>query len=214
MLLSLKRLTTMRIHILILFSLVMFPINLSAKSNIDAGPIDKQLVKKVNLTGNGKQDKIILHLTAKNIKAPFLWTLTIISKGKQIYSYRSDDTWLNNFFGDKDYIGGCTDYISCKKKYYYHDLIDEIIQTNNKSINVDGILDKSQTNTLYPLGRKQLKECCNIIGEQAESILNKLEAKFRSGKAITVNIPISPVQDNSPLIFVPEIDRFIEFYKE
>jgi hypothetical protein len=205
MLLPLKKLTTMKIYILILFSLVIFPINLSAKAKIDAGSIDKQLVKIVDVTGNGKQDKIILHLKAKNIKAPFLWTLTIMSEGKPIYSYSSDDTWLNGFFESVNYVGDCKDYISCKKKYYYHDILNGIVETDNKSTDVEGILDKSVSNTLYPLGQEQLKECCNITGEQAELILKKLEAKFRSGKAITVNIPVSPVEGHPPLIFVPEI---------
>jgi hypothetical protein len=190
------------------------PITLMAQSASDVSPVDQELVKEVDVTGDGKPEKIILHLTAKNMKAPFVWTLTIISEGKQIYAYKSDDTHLDKFFNDEGYVLDCKDYMSCKKKYYYHDILDVLVLSGNKWYDVNGILDKSQTNTLYPVGRKQLRECCNVTGQQADAILSKIENKLRTGKAIVINILQSPVHANPPLTFVSEVGRFIRFYEE
>ena len=137
-----------------------------------------------------------------------------MSKGEQIYGYSNDDTWLDKFFNNKGYVLGCKDYISCKYKYYYHDILDGLVLTGSRWYDVNGILDQSKTNTLYPLGGKQLRECCNVTGERADAILRKIEDKFRAGKAIVINVPKSPVKSNPPLIFVPEVGRFIEFYEE
>ncbi len=204
----------MGLHLLVLFLFVIYPANIFAQSTSDTSPIDQELVKEVDVTGDGKADKIILHLTARNIKAPFTWTLTIISKGKQIYSYNSDDAWLDKFFNDEGYVLGCKDYVGCKKKYYYHDILDVLVLTGSKWYDVNGILDRSQPNTLYPLGRKQLQECCNVTGQKADMILNGIESKIRTGKAIILNVLQSPVHTNPPLIFVPEVGRFIRFYEE
>lgn len=200
--------------LLFFFILALYPSILFSKTAIAVSPIDQQLIKEIDVTGDGKPEKIVLHLTAKNMVAPFKWTLTIISEGKQIYSYSSDDTWLDKFFNHEGYVSGCNDYISCKKKYYYHDIFNVLVLTGSEWYNIDGILDKSQPNTLYPLGRKQLIECCNVTGQQADGYLSIIEGKLRTGKAIVINILKSPVHANSPLIFIPEVNRFIKFYED
>ena len=204
----------MKLLFLVIFLVTIYPSSIFAQVTDDLKPVDEEIVKEVDVTGDGRPEKIILHLIAKSIKTPFAWTLTVISEGKQIYSYNSDDKWLDEFFNDEGYVLGCKGYLSCKKKYYNHDLLDALVLTGNKWYNVDGILDKSQSNTLFPLGRKQLQECCDITGQLAEEILNKIENKFRAGKAIAINVLQSPVHANSPLIYVPEIGRFISFYEE
>jgi len=176
--------------------------------------IDEKIVKTMDVTGDGKVDNIVLHLKAKNIKAPFLWSLTIISDGKIIYSHNSDDSWLDQFFNDIGYVSDCKDYLSCKNKYYYHDILESLVLTGNKWYNANGILDKSQSNTLYPLGRKQLSECCNITGARADAILSKIESKLRKGSAVALNVLKSPVQASPPMIFAPEVGRFLIIYED
>lgn len=200
--------------LLFFFILALYPSILFSETTIAVSPIDQQLIKEIDVTGDGKPEKIVLHLTAKNMEAPFKWTLTIISEGKQIYSYSSDDNWFDKFFNHAGYVSGCNDYISCKKKYYYHDIFNVLVLTGSEWYDIEGILDKSQPNTLYPLGRKQLKECCNVTVQQADGYLSIIEGKLRNGKAIAINILKSPVEANSPLIFIPEVSRFISFYED
>jgi hypothetical protein len=181
-------------------------------SNLKA--VDEKIVKEVDVTGDGKPDKIILQLKAKDVKAPFTWTLAIIAEDKQIYSYTSDDKWLDEFFNDEGYVENCQGYTDCKQKYYFHDILDSLVLTGDAWFDITGILDPSSSNTLYPLGRKELKDCCNIEGKQADGILGKIEKNLRSGKAIAINVLCSPVKANPPMIYAPEIDRFIKIYEE
>ncbi len=179
-----------------------------------ASAIDKKIVKTMDVTGDGKADEIILHLKAKDMKAPFKWSLTIISGGKIVYSHDSDDTWLDQNFNDVGYVSDCDNYLSCKNKYYFHDILQSLVLTGDKWYTVNGILDKSQSNTLYPLGRKQLRECCNITGSRADAILRKIENKLRAGNAVALNVLISPVQAEAPMIFAPEVGRFLIIYDD
>jgi hypothetical protein len=177
-------------------------------------PIDEVLTKEADLTGDGKPEKIFLHLRAADMRSPFSWTLTINSGDAEIYRYASDDGWLNEFFGDEGYVLGCTGYIECKRKYYFHDLIEGFVLTGGTSYDANGVTDRSHSNTLYPLGMKQLEECCNVDKQTAERILGRVEKRLRDKTAVILDIPISPVKSNPPLIFVPEIERFIRFYEE
>lgn len=104
--------------------------------------------------------------------------------------------------------------MSCKKKYYYHDILDGLVLTGSQCYDVNGILDKSQSNTLYPICRRQLRDCYNVTDKQADVVLQRIESNLRAGKAIAINVLKSPVQANPPLIFVPEVANFIRFYED
>jgi hypothetical protein len=93
-------------------------------------------------------------------------------------------------------------------------ILQSLVLTGDKWYDVNGILDKAQSNTLYPLGRKQLRECCNITGSRADAILSKIENKLRTGKAVALNVLISPVEANPPMIFAPEVGRFLMIYED
>ena len=85
----------MKLLLLVISLATILPASLLAQVTDDLKPIDKEIVKKVDVTGDGRPEKILLHLKAKNIKAPFAWTLSVMSEGQLIYSYNSDDTWLD-----------------------------------------------------------------------------------------------------------------------
>jgi len=204
----------MKAYFLIAILFLSFPCVLMAQSAENSKAIDRSITKKFDVTGDGKSDEITLHLKAENINSPFKWTLTIISDKKIIFTHDSDDTWLDRFFNDAGFASDCGGYISCKEKYYYHDILDSIILTGNKWYDLNGILDKSKDNTLYPLGRKQLQVCCNITGLTADAILSKIENNLRNGSAVAINVLVSPLKSKPAMIFAPEVGRFLVIYEE
>jgi hypothetical protein len=203
----------MKAYLIIIILFIAIPSSLMAQIQ-KTNAIDEKIEKNIDVTGDGKPDKITLNLKAKNIESPFIWSITIISDGKIIYSHDSDDTRYDEDFKGAGFVSGCNDYLSCKHKYYYHDILDNLVLTGNKWYDADGILDKKNSSTLYPLGRKQLKECCNITGQQADTILGKIEKKLREGKAVLLNVPISTVNSAPPMVFVPEVGRFLIIYED
>jgi len=176
-------------------------------------PIDLDIVRKIDVTGDGEVDTINLHLKAKDFQSPFLWKLTISSSGKQIFKSESNDTWMNSFFSDRGYVLGCTNYDTCKEKYYFHDIIDSLIH-DKSSYDLEGILNRTASNTLYPVGRSHLKKCCSIQGPQADKILAGIESRLRSGKAIVISVLKSPVKSGAPMVYAPEIHGFVPIYED
>jgi hypothetical protein len=172
--------------------------------------IDTVLVRSLDVTGDGKADTISLHLTAKSLSSPFSWTLSISSQGHQIYALSGNDTRIDTLFHDKGYVDDCRGYLDCKKKYYFHDILDGL----EVPYNLNGILDRSHSNTLYSVGSEYLGACCAIKGSDADTILSRMEARLRSGKAVVLTVPTSPMTSEHPMMFAPEVNRFIPIYME
>lgn len=178
-----------------------------------AEPIDELLVRSVDVTGDGKPEKITLVLKAKDFNSPFQWSLSISSSGKQLFTYASDDTRIDPFFADRGFITDCSGYAECKKKWYFKDILNSLIVPRS-GYDLEGILDKSKSNTLYPLGRQYLKECCGIKQNDADAILSRIEKRIRNNQAVLISIPKSPVTSDALMIFCPEVDRFIPVYED
>jgi len=199
-------------HFLTILLLLSCPNILYAQSPIGPNEVDEELTRNVDVTGQGKLNKISLHIRAKSMHSPFTWELSITANGKDIYTYASDDTEIDKFFGSKGYVKNCQGYVDCKKKYYFHDILDNLVLNGNKWYNLEGTLDKTQSNTLYPIGRNYLEKCCAISGTKADAILQNIENKLRNGTAIILNMVTSPVTARNPEVFAPEIGRFIPIY--
>ncbi len=178
-----------------------------------AQPINEELERHIDLTGDGHPEKITLTLKAKGITKPFRWSLTIRSDKKILLEHTRDDSKIDSFFSDQNYVTNCTGYIECKKKWYYKDILDIIIVPRT-GYDLEGILDKKYENTLYPLGRAYLAKCCGIGPKQADRILANMERRIRGGSAVMITIPDTPATGSGLLTFCTEVDRFIPVYED
>jgi hypothetical protein len=174
------------------------------------GAIDTVLVRSVDLTGDGKPDTVSLHLRAKGLTSPFSWELSIRCRGSVLCSYSGDDSAIDKNFHDEGYVLGCNDYVECKRKYYFHDILDGL----EVRYNLEGILDRTQSNTLYAIGGAYLYSCCSIKGAAADAILSAMEERLRRGQAVVISIPTSPMTSEPPMMFAPEVNRFVPIYEE
>jgi hypothetical protein len=174
------------------------------------GAIDTFLVRSMDLTGDGKPDTVSLHLMAQGLTSPFSWELSIRSRGSELCSYSGDDSVIDKNFHDEGYVPGCNDYVACKKKYYFHEILDRL----EARYNLEGVLDRTQSNALYPIGGAYLDSCCSIRGPAAEAILSAMEKRLRNGQAVVISVPTSPMTGQPPMMYAPEVDRFVPIYQE
>ena len=61
-------------------------------------PIDTTLVRKMDVTGDGKPDSILLHFKSKSFTSPFSWSIVIKSRGEMIYQFVDDGVALEDRF--------------------------------------------------------------------------------------------------------------------
>jgi hypothetical protein len=182
-------------------------------SSVMAQPVDEELVRHIDLTGDGNPEKITLTLKAKDIAKPISWSLTIKSVNRVLLQHTRDDARIDAFFKDSNYVTNCTGYLECKKKWYYHDILD-ILVVPTTGYDLEGILDKKYGNTLYPLGRAYLAKCCAIGRKRADHILASIEKRIRNGSAVMISIPDTPATGGALLTFCPEVSRFIPVYED
>jgi hypothetical protein len=180
------------------------------RSKTGGGPINTQLTRKADVTGDGQPETITLQLKAGNYKAPFLWTLAIDSGGNTIFEHDSDDSDVDEVFADRDAMPRCPDYASCKEQYYFHDLLDQLIV---QEYDVDTLLDVSDGKSLYHVGRGHLRDCCNLFGPPADRVLKNVADRLRGGRAAVISVPATPVDAGPLLVYAPEVGQFVPVYE-
>jgi len=180
----------------------------------DNGPVDVTLTRSIDVTGDGEDDTVTLHVTGGAPTAPFTWTLSIHADGdadgKTIYHTERNDAEIDAIFNDAGSMEGCSGYAACKQRYYYTQILEGLIPTD---LDVTAILDRSSPNGLYGVGRAFLKQCCARAGLAADKILKDIEAGLRDGSAIVIAIPTSPVAAGPPMVFAPDAGLFVPIFQ-
>jgi hypothetical protein len=183
-----------------------------AQPMTESQPIEKRITRSVDVTGDGIEDVIMLHVRGESLTSPFFWTLTIRSEDREIFKYDGDGTWFNSFFDDVGYVSGCTGYVACKEKFFYGDILDLVLPPS--SYNVDAFADEAASNSLYGLGRPYLKKCCSVEGRDADIIVADMAARLRNGTAVVIQNYTSAMTLNPhAAMFVPEVGQFIPIYE-
>lgn len=150
-----------------------------------AQPINEEVTRYIDLTGDGKPEKITSTFKGTDISKQLQWTLTI-SSDKKVLLQHTDNNSL-----------------------YYKDIFTILIVPRSR-YSIEGIFDKNSENTLYPVGRAYLAKCCGIGLKQANQILANIEKRIRGGSAVIIKIPETP----ELLTFCNEVNRFIPVYEE
>lgn len=175
--------------------------------------IDLSIEKHIDVTGGGIADDLLLRIKGESWNKPLKWTLTISSKGKKIFEHESDDTWLDKFFKDKGYVNdSCTSYLECKRQYYLHDLLDELVVKTDLSPNIRDF-DKSSQGSIYVVAKKELLEKFHLSESDATKTINWMIEKLETKEVPILYVPISPVQSEFPRMFVDRVGKFVTIYE-
>jgi len=173
-----------------------------------AGPVDRTLTRAIDVTGDGEEETVTLHITGLSPTAPFQWTLAIDAGGKIIYHTERNDAEIDPIFNDADAMAtameGCSGYAACKERYYAHEILEGLIPTD---LDLDAILDRSSPNGLYGIGRPFLKQCCARSVPSADKVLKDIETGLRDSSAVVITIPASPVEAGPLMVFSPDARR-------
>ncbi len=209
---SLPRLWSVLFHCFFLAAAARcLPVALIAQSaQALSGPVDVTLTRRVEVTGDGKNELIVLHVKGADFMKPFSWTLEIRSKGLRVFMVERHDARINEFFADTDYIGDCAGYAACKRKYYFEEILDGLVSTNNVG---PAVFDRSYPGSIYSVAGKFLRTECKVSERQAKRIIDLMVVKLQSGKATILSVPIEPRQTEFPMMYSEEVKKFVRFYE-
>ena len=172
-----------------------------SRARVADGPINTQLKRSVDVTGDGRPETITLFLKASNYRTPFQWLLTIDSAGRTVFDYDSDDSEVDALFDDRNALPGCPDYATCKEQYYFRNILENLVDS---SFEPEDIPD-----SLYPAGRAYLSQCCSLFGPPADKILRDIETRLRERRAIVISVPLSPVEYGPRMVYAPQPGEFV-----
>ncbi len=187
----------------------------SARSSFDK--VLQTMTREVDVTGDGKKDRIELRLMGESWSSPLKWTLTIPSLGRTVFTYESDDAWLDRFFNDEGYVDDtCGSYLACKKLYYLHGILDGLV---DKSLVKPGWFDsyaaecpecvKGTPGSIYEVLTGQLTTTYKLPPKEADAVVAWIIGELKGGRAILVFVPISAVEMDHPRIWVPQVGAFL-----
>jgi hypothetical protein len=181
----------------------------------DLARVERTIERTIDVTGDGVPDRIVLKISADTWQTPIKWSLSILSKGKVVYSYFSDDTWLDKFFNDRDFMNKtCTGYLDCKKKYYLTDLMKGVAEIDFRPPDPDSrFFDKVRAGSIYNTAGKELIEKYHFTESEAFQTVDLMVSKIKAGKAILINIPVSPVQVQFPRMYCDKVGAFLVIYE-
>ncbi|MDD2806422.1 MAG: hypothetical protein PHV33_12785 [Elusimicrobiales bacterium] len=174
--------------------------------------VNEVVSTRADVTGDGVMDEISLKLAGAGWNQPFKWTLSIISGGKLVYEQSADDAWLDRFFKDKGYVNDkCPDYLACKKQYYLEDFFKYLfhrVDSGKEQFN-EAYLSEIRRVTKESLGEKY-----GLAPEEAEKTTDWVIDHMKSGRAVILTVPKSPVQSECSQMYVPRVGGFVTTYCE
>jgi len=177
--------------------------------------IDRFFAKSGDITGDGSQSTLTLHITGESMSASFKWSLTISdSHGAMIYRVNRDDTRLDHFFRDDGYVTGCTGYENCKKRYYFHDLPERIFASLVPSSQAWARLsDENVSRDIRETATRYL-QAQGLPDRAISGAINEICSGLQKPGYRQLIVPISAVQDAPPMIWVASVRLFVPFYED
>jgi hypothetical protein len=168
--------------------------------------IDKTIVREVDLTRDGKPERIVLHVTGKDLKSPFAWTIEIYLHGRRIFHKERDDSIIDANFKYPDYVGDCANYEACKEKWYFKDMMDAFL--NPLSPGFSEVMGGSSFNEI----QDRILQTGNADLTKAREIIESLKEQIKHGEAIAIALEVNPGATGPLGLWVPIVNDFVRVY--
>jgi hypothetical protein len=177
--------------------------------------IDRTISREIDLTRDGKPEKVILHVTGKDFQSPFTWTMTIQSNDRRIfYKEHADTERFDSLFNEPEFWGDCHDYASCKSNWYFTDVMNLFFYPL-KPIHLE--LMKNKENgpfTTFDEIRDLILKTGKATLVQASRIVEDLKRDIGNGMAICISPNVDPITMGPIFLWIPIIDDFVYIYDD
>lgn len=175
--------------------------------------VDRTFVAKGDVTGDGRIETLTVHIVGTSMQSPFKWSFTITDSGGEVlYRVDRDDTSQDAFFRTNGYESDCAGYESCKSRYYFQDIPKAAFSNLKPSSNVWAVDDYKMSN-LINTASTYLKND-GASQSKIKAALSEMRNELEKPGFHVVAIPVSAVQTDSPMIWVPSVHMFVPFYQE
>lgn len=174
--------------------------------------IDTIIVREIDVTNDNEPDSLILSLKAQNYKSHFLANLTVKSNGYIIYSYDTNDEDLEETFCEEFFPGYKTKE-AMKMKYYFKDFLGLKLCNNFNAGKTDEYLfNPEYGGSIYVIAKNYIKENSNLSDIEIDKIIKRLVVGLKEKKIVIFSHKIKFYHFSQPMVYVPEIKKFVPIY--
>ena len=167
----------------------------------EAGAIDKKTLK------------ISYRVRGQSLSSPFIWTVDVHGANGVVYSITRNDEWMDKLFADEGYSHGCKGYLDCKKKWYFEELPSNIRKAIHQSPLKENKVEEWELDAMNTLATEFLRSK-QLDSKRRARVLVEMEDLLRKGGYTSISVPISPVQDDSSLMYVPSLGYFVPYWND
>jgi hypothetical protein len=177
------------------------------------GSVDRTFTAKGDVTGDGRIETLTIHIVGESMDSPFKWSFIITNDGGDVlYRVDRDDSSQDAFFRTNGYEPDCADYESCKSRYYFQDL-PKAVFSSLKPSSTPWVFDEYKSSNLRNTVGAYLTKHGVSQGKIKAVIAEVRDELGRSGFHV-VAVPLSAVQTDAPMIWVPSVRMFVPFYQD
>ena len=181
--------------------------------HVTGDQIDRTFTAAGDLTGDGSEQHLTIHVTGHSMTSAFTWSLVITGRnGVTLFRVERNDAWLDGFFGQDGYEADCSGYIACKKHYYFEDLPKTVFDSLNPT---DAHESKNE------LLSANLKETATaffikngVPSSERDTAISEMRRTLTRPGFRVLDVPYSPVEWSPPAIWVKSIGMFVPYHQD
>lgn len=176
-----------------------------------ASPVDLRDSEEVTPGIDGKPTRISWHVSGRDFRSPFDWTLRVEADGKQLYSASGDDAWHDRFFADEGYLEGCIGYQACKRLWYHDQLPAQLRRAVSMKQAPEGSVDVLDRALAEPIVTAFL-ERKGLDPTQRQAVIAEVRQLWQQG-FVSLQLPLSPMV-SWDLMYVPSLASFVPYQRD
>lgn len=174
-------------------------------------PVDTTLF--VHGTFFGENDTLYYRVEGKNWNSPFSVHFKLRSNGSTIFEQTQIDDQVEELFHKKDYFPWCTEdeFLLCKKRWYFVELGERVVTTISLSDDKrEYLFEENSAVSIEAEVRYHLKKIGKLQNDELDNTVQQFIEQLKSKEFSCVHIPVHPVYNSQPKLFIPHSGKFIE----
>jgi hypothetical protein len=180
---------------------------------VTANQIDRTFTAAGDLTGDGSEQHLTIHVTGHSMTSAFTWSLVITGRnGVTLFRVERNDAWLDGFFGQDGYEADCSGYIACKKHYYFEDLPKTVFDSLNPADAHESKNERLLSNLRETATAFFIKN--GVPSSERDAAISEMRRTLTRPGFRVLDVPYSPVEWSPPAIWVKSIGMFVPYHQD
>lgn len=164
-----------------------------------AQKIDTTVTERLDITGDGAPERVVLKVKANDVNSPFEWKLSIWSGDKEIYTYGEDGTGTEFKFTEDQECN--KQYVKCKLGYFFNKFVGLKVSRKLKFGDPALRLDRQYSGSVYNVALSYLVNERHLDSVSAREATESIAKQMKSRKAIFVIHDKGEVDSSLPMVY-------------